>query len=977
MTVALGRLKGNQPNMAFQGYNKNGDASETKSTSAMSLSSSYNIAKSPLARSTRVTRIVWTGRLCFMTVLAVVAASVGIMAYFITHDFEMTMSESLFDAAAERATAVALETILRQRSGIILLASILSGANPDSSRWPNATLNNFETISRNLKETSRGSDILFAPLVSPDQVPEFQDFALSYYRQRRLPDPFSAEDFLENGGVVFSVSSSGTADRMDTSSTNSTTIVAPVLHDSTGQSEYLLLDLYSDPIIGSMMDDIIRCAEEQEPNADSLESCTVLSEFSPDTINWFSNSNEPWLIMMAPVAAQDSPSTVSGVIVTTLLASDIYRQSFTDLVTGVHAVLMGGSDQAFTYIVREGNAEPMGNGDLHSSEFNDVGQEVTLTPSQLFGPQSIPYTLSLYPTDAFFESYSTANPMIASIGFVLVLIVTAVMFVLYDRVIRRDYYVKRDLLEAKRKFVRFVSHEVRTPLSSMSMGLSVLRSELDTRFGNQNNPKCKGSDLIVLADEVAVNCHSAVDVLNDFLNYDKIETNSLTLDLSVVRLFDLVEETAGEFKLVAANNKIRLVVETPVGKGETGPHAACFTIGDAMRITQVLRNLVSNAIEFTPEGGTVEVKAAWLQASLKGKKNYKNFELKDGDKLKVAHNGFLRLTVSDNGKGMSDLQIRNILTKGPKFNVNGLEAGDGSGLGLWVAKGIVNRHGGTLTAVSAGLGEGSCFTVSLPSYDVARAKGAKLPRESTEDAGEYLGILKVLVVDDAKMNLKLLMRLVSKRGHKVEGAEDGEIAVRKASAAMLEGADYDVILMDYQMPNMDGPTATRVLREQGCDAVIIGVTGNVMAEDVAHFKKCGANAVVHKPAKIETLEDIMIQFGARGACSTFFEAELHEHVSPTSAQSSTASESRETKRVSSRVDMTGDIIDSDRYLHPGEIQVAHLEEAHLEETDGDDWISRRTTTTDDASLACLAEGQVSTDIWKSNRSSVGSEVVET
>jgi hypothetical protein len=139
----------------------------------------------------------------------------------------------------------------------------------------------------------------------------------------------------------------------------------------------------------------------------------------------------------------------------------------------------------------------------------------------------------------------------------------------------------------------------------------------------------------------------------------------------------------------------------------------------------------------------------------------------------VLQSGFLRLAVTDTGKGMTQLQIRNTLRKGPQLNVNGLTAGDGSGIGLWVAKGIVNGHGGTLTAASEGLGQGCCFTVSLPSYDVARAKGVRLPRESTEDAGDCLGRLKVLVVDDAKMNLKLLMRLVSKKGHTVEGAEDG------------------------------------------------------------------------------------------------------------------------------------------------------------------------------------------------------------
>jgi CheY-like chemotaxis protein len=389
--------------------------------------------------------------------------------------------------------------------------------------------------------------------------------------------------------------------------------------------------------------------------------------------------------------------------------------------------------------------------------------------------------------------------------------------------------------------------------------------------------------------------------------------------------------------LVAANSNIRLVVETPHGQGKKGLDAACFTVGDAVRITQVLRNLVSNAIEFTPDEGLVEVKATWIPTALKRNDDYKKFVLKNGRKLKVLQNGFLRLAVTDTGKGMTQLQIRNTLGKGPQLNLNGLTTGDGSGIGLWVAKGIVNGHGGTLTAASEGLGEGSCFTVSLPSYDVARAKGARLPRDSKEDAGDYLGCLKVLVVDDAKMNLKLLMRLVSKKGHKAEGAEDGEVAVDKASAAMAANADFDVILMDYQMPNMDGPSATKLLRENGCDAFIVGVTGNVMAEDVAHFKKCGANAVLHKPAKLEELENLWIEAGLRGDNSVH-ETEPLEDIVTSSAE---GDDRNSNMSSSTRVDMAGDVAETRDLSTPG-----------------------------------VAESDAASDSWKSLRSSVGSDVVD-
>lgn len=572
--------------------------------------------------------------------------------------------------------------------------------------------------------------------------------------------------------------------------------------------------------------------------------------------------------------------------------NEIFNGAFANTVSGIYAVLEATDGSSFTYKIQDGQAILVGKGDSHDTDYNEFRQEVQLSSKDssnynYFGgsEDSVCYKLVLYPSEEFFDSFTTSNPFLSSVGAIMVLIVTSGLFIFYDIVIRREYFVKKDLMEAKRKFIRFVSHEVRTPLNSVHMGLTVLRGELeakygggpmnddddytvDTRTSRRISAAAVKSDrqLVAMADEIAMNCNGAVDILNDFINFDKIETDKLTLELSVIRLFDQIESTSKEFKMVARNNKIKLTIVTPLSAKNKEPKE-CFTVGDKLRINHVFRNLIANALETTPDNGKVEVEASWHANNMKNASlDSKNFVLKNGKKMKVNHNGFIKFVVSDTGKGMTQAQIRKLLHKTMEFNVNKLQAGNASGLGLWVAKGIVMRHGGTLIAQSQGLGQGSVFTVSLPTYDIddpeppktQAAPGAEAPKE------DVLGILKVLVVDDAKMNLKLLMRLVAKKGHKVDGAEDGAIAVEKASQAMEEGCEYDVILMDYQMPNMDGPTATRILRSKGCSAFICGVTGNVMAEDIKHFKKCGANAVLHKPAKMKALEDLWIEYGVRG-----------------------------------------------------------------------------------------------------------------
>lgn len=574
---------------------------------------------------------------------------------------------------------------------------------------------------------------------------------------------------------------------------------------------------------------------------------------------------------------------LSGLVITSLLWNEIFDGAFANTVSGVYAVLEADDGSSYTYVVQEGHAMLLGKGDLHDTGYDDFGHEAILTSKGsghllYSGVASVSYKLVLYPSEQFFDSFTTANPLLSSIAVIMIIVVTSALFILYDVIVRREYIVKKDLLEAKRKFIRFVSHEVRTPLNSVHMGLTVLRGELEAKYGSADAEESPGvrsrkrsertktdRQLVAMAEEIAMNCNGAVDILNDFINFDKLETEKLSLELSILRLYDQVESTSKEFKMVAKNNKIKMTITTPLSPNQSSKAPKeCFTIGDSLRITHVFRNLIANALETTPDDGEVQVEASWSGNSMKNSKlKVSNFVLKDGKKMKVNHTGFMKFVVSDTGKGMTQTQIRRLLHKGIDFNVNRLQAGNASGLGLWVAKGIVMRHGGTLTAHSHGPGKGSVFTVSLPTYDIDDPKPISKDAK-TGDNKDVIGILKVLVVDDAKMNLKLLMRLVAKKGHKVDGAEDGAIAVEKASNAMDEDADYDVILMDYQMPNMDGPTATRILRSKGCNAFICGVTGNVMAEDIKHFKKCGANAVLHKPAKMKALEDLWIEYGIRG-----------------------------------------------------------------------------------------------------------------
>lgn len=554
-----------------------------------------------------------------------------------------------------------------------------------------------------------------------------------------------------------------------------------------------------------------------------------------------------------------------------------------------------------------------GEGDFHEAIFNDQKIEVVLTDEEsgLYSTSSFSFVLRLYPTEEFMATYQTNNPILGTIIIVVIMFFLSVVFCLYDWYVRGEFHFKNELLEAKRNFIRFVSHEVRTPLNAVCMGLMLMREELDKAMkdakkeitSSKVSPSVSNAGLFEwkgVTDEILENSQNAVDVLNDLLNYDKITSGSLKLELSLLGVNMLMDHAQKEFKFSAAKNNINVVFEDK-SSSPYRKNAMCI-IGDDVRLIQVLRNLMSNALKFTPPNGQVKVTLSWVQElpedtiRNKSKKRQtfleperkRDFTLKKGEKVSFAPSGYLQLAVTDTGAGMSQDQMTNVFEQGTQFNVNELQCGQGSGLGLYIAKGIMDQHLGSLTVSSEGLGEGTVFTMVVPVYHdpsknndesckdeesnhfTFRASKARSQQQLMQDLSD----LRILVVDDSDTNRKFLTRILQNHGHTCDQARDGSIAVEMVSENMnisesededVESADeskhYDVVLLDYEMPIMNGPMAAKKMRELGSDTFIVGITGNLLPEDIAYFREQGANEVLPKPFNISDLEEILMEYG--------------------------------------------------------------------------------------------------------------------
>lgn len=266
-------------------------------------------------------------------------------------------------------------------------------------------------------------------------------------------------------------------------------------------------------------------------------------------------------------------------------------------------------------------------------------------------------------------------------------------------------------------------------------------------------------------------------------------------------------------------------------------------------------------------------------------------EVRKDELEKVLRIGNVMVSVIDDGVGMTSEQVNQVFNDGTQFNANALQAGGGSGLGLSIARGLVIQHGGELSCSSDGLGKGTIFTVTLPIYEEIETiynsqKGESMqveigdhstvghesiqrkqpipsfPDEEGEQSNDFvIPPFRILVVDDALTNRKLCMRILERAGHSTEGACDGRESVEKVRQSLDSGNPYDCILLDYEMPIMRGPKACEIMRKMGCSSFIVGVTGNVMSEDVDHFRKCGADWVLPKPFRLEALEQQWIEQG--------------------------------------------------------------------------------------------------------------------
>lgn len=361
--------------------------------------------------------------------------------------------------------------------------------------------------------------------------------------------------------------------------------------------------------------------------------------------------------------------------------------------------------------------------------------------------------------------------------------------------------------QAKDEFLARMSHELRTPITAIIGNSELLKSMVH-----------KSPELEPIATAIEGVGRAQLSLVNDLLDLFKIDAGQLTIEASPYSFSGLMQEIEKILKVRSKESRLQVQVNQQNSEANK-------LLGDAQRITQILVNLIDNAMKFT-EQGRVTVTSS-------------------------VHNNQLSIAVSDTGIGISDQAMETLFHRFEQANGALSRRFGGAGLGLYISQTLAQLMEGEI-AVTSHEQKGSTFTLMLP-YQPTEEQEVERRKPEGGEQQRFSG--RVLVAEDTPEMQLLVKRILTRKGCTVDLASNGQEAMEKGLQE-----HYDLVLMDMQMPIMDGIEATQMLRSLGANMPIVALTANVMAVHREQFEQAGADGFLTKPIQQEKLNALLAQY---------------------------------------------------------------------------------------------------------------------
>ena len=411
----------------------------------------------------------------------------------------------------------------------------------------------------------------------------------------------------------------------------------------------------------------------------------------------------------------------------------------------------------------------------------------------------------------------------SAIQMILILFSLFIMFSIYSTISRREKSAELARIQAeenskaKSQFLSNMSHDIRTPMNAI-LGY--------TKLARQENVSAE--EIQNFLAKIESSGQHLLELINDVLEMSRIESGKLELNISETDLKKILSNLRDMFSTQMSTKNINFVVESEAENN--------FVFCDAQKLNRILLNLTSNAYKFTPAGGEIKI-------SLREKKTVENF-------------GSYELRVKDSGIGMTAEFAATVFEPFTRERTSTVSKIQGTGLGMAITKNFVDLMNGKISVETAP-NKGTEFILNFQ-FKLAEEKFSELEVEEEKNSAVDFAQKKLLLVDDIEVNREIAKMLLEQSGFEVETAVNGADAVEKFSAAE---EFFDAVLMDIQMPVMNGYEATKKIRSFNKKIPIIAMTANAFSEDVENAKAAGMNGHIAKPIDVnkmlETLSDVL------------------------------------------------------------------------------------------------------------------------
>lgn len=398
-----------------------------------------------------------------------------------------------------------------------------------------------------------------------------------------------------------------------------------------------------------------------------------------------------------------------------------------------------------------------------------------------------------------------------------------VLFVILDsyRKIRKALVQAENANAAKSNFLFNMSHDIRTPMNALMGYNELMKKEL-------TDPK-----LLDYQEKIEQSGTLLLSIINNVLDMARIESGKVELDENYALVSDITEKINGVFEVEAKKKEIHYIHELQVEH----QHILC----DVTKVQEIFVNLISNAIKYTPAGGTVAIRS---QEILCDKEGYV----------------CIKTEVTDTGIGMSKEFFPSLFVPFARERNTTIGKVAGTGLGMPIVKKYIDMLGGSIE-VKSELGKGSQFTVILPYKIADKTYYEKKTEPSENEIKDVLQGKHILLAEDNDLNAEIAITLLEEKGCIIDRVEDGIKCVSKVE--QTPARSYDLILMDIQMPDMDGYEATKNIRnltdKEKADIPIVAMTANAFEEDKKKALENGMNGHIAKPIDVQKLEQTVVR----------------------------------------------------------------------------------------------------------------------